>query len=152
MNTPSANTKILKGGDHNNDANWLECIPWTGYEKDFPVGVILPPGIRDVTKLIKSVTILDAEIDEGFRVIKKSEATADMDIINVQLNENSIAMIVGSEGANSTAIVIVHPNGGKQHSRLKWWNDVHHTDGLAMWAGTRFRRHLIGSGVKVGGV
>ncbi len=152
MNTPSANTKILKGGDPNNEANFLECVPWTGFEKDFPVGVILPPGIRDVTKLIKSVTILDAEIDEGFRVIKKSEATADMDIINVQLNENSIAMIVGPQGSDSELIVLVHPNGAKQYTRLGWYNNVKHTDGLAMWAGTRFRRNLIGSGVKVGGV
>lgn len=151
MNTPSANTKILKGGDPNNDANWLECIPWTGFEKDFPVGVILPPSIRDVTRLIKSVTILDAEIDEGFKIIKKSEVTVDMDILNVQLNENSIAMIVGSAGADSEAIVIVHPNGGKQYTRLGWYNNVKHTDGLAMWAATRLRSHLIGPGVRIGG-
>ena len=152
MNTPSANTKILKAGDPNNAANWLECIPWTGFEKDFPVGVILPPSIRDVTRLIKSVTILDEESDAGFKIIKKSEVIADMDILNVQLNENSIAMIVGPQGSDSEAIVLVHPNGGKQFTRLGWYDNVKHTDGLAMWAATRLRRNLIGSGVKVGGV
>jgi hypothetical protein len=152
MNTPSANTKMLKSGDPNDPANFIDCVPFTGFEKDFPIGVILPPSIRDVTKLIKFVTILDAESDEGFKVIKKNEVTADMDILSVQLNENSIAMIVGPQGADSELIVLVHPVGGKQFTRLGWFENVKHTDGLAMWAATRLRRHLIGSGVQVGGV
>ena len=145
-------TKMLKGGDPAVEANWLECIPWTGYEKRFPVGATLPPGIRDVTSLIKSVTILDAESDEGFKVVKKKEVTADMEILTVQLNENSIAIIVGPKGADSEAIQITDPDTGKIFTRLGWYNTHDKSDGLGMIAGTRFLRDIRGPGVHFGGI
>ena len=144
-------TKMLKGGDPADAANWLECIPWTGYEKRFPVGVTLPPGIRDITNLIKTVTVLDAESDEGFKVVKKKDVTADMDILNVQLNENSIAIIAGSKGADSDAILITDPDNGKLFTRLGWYNTHDKSDALGMIAGTRFIRDLRGPGIHFGG-
>jgi hypothetical protein len=140
-------TKMLKSGDPSDEKNWLECIPWTGYGKQFPVGVILPPGIKDITNLIKSVTILDAESDEGFKVLKRREVTADMEVLAVQLNENSIAMIVGSAGADSEAIVIIDPTNQKQYTRLGWYDNHDKSDGLAMIAGVRLIRSLRGQGV-----
>ncbi len=144
-------TKIFKGGDPENDADWLECIPWTGYEKRLPVGATLPPGIRDVTNLIKSVTVLDAESDEGYKVLKKKDVTNDMEIIAVQLNENSVAMILGPEGANSKTILITDPDNGKQYTRMEWYNTHDKSDGLGMVAGTRFIRDIRGPGVHFGG-
>jgi hypothetical protein len=151
MPVPKPKSKILKGGDHEDEANWLPCIPWIDYGRRFPVGVILPPGIRDVTSLIKSVMVLDAEVDEGFKVLKKSEVTKDMEILNVQLNENSIALIVGPAGLDSEAIVIIDPDGGAQYTRLGWWETHDHTDGLGMIAGNRFRTRIQGLGVQIGG-
>lgn len=144
-------SKILLGGDSEDEANWLECIPFTGYEKRFPDGVILPPGIRDVTSLIKSVTVLDAESEEGFRTLKKGEVTKDMEIISVQLNEKSIALIAGQAGADSEAILIVDPNGGTKYTRLGWYDNHGHSDGLAMVAAVRFLSRLKGPGVFLGG-
>ncbi len=151
MALPKPTSKILKNGDPANEKNWLECIPWTGYEKRLPIGATLPPGIRDITNLIKSVMVLDAESDEGFAVLRKREVTADMDIINVQLNENSIAMVAGPAGADSEAILIIDPDGGKLYTRLGWYDNHAHTDGLGMVAGTRFIRDLRGPGVHFGG-
>jgi hypothetical protein len=152
MALPKPISKILKGGDPAKEENWLECIPWLGYEKQFPDGVILPPGLRDVTSLIKSVMVLDAESDEGFKILKKKEVTADMEILNVQLNENSIAMIVGPDGLNSKTILIIDPDGGKQYTRQEWWDKHGHSDGLGMIAGNRFRRRVQGAGAHIGGL
>jgi hypothetical protein len=74
-----------------------------------------------------------------------------MEIINVQLNENSIAMIVGPAGADSEAILIIDPDGGKQYTRLGWYDNHAHSDGLGMVAGTRFVRDIRGSGIHFGG-
>ena len=147
----AANTKMLKSGDPANEANWLECIPFTGPERRFPVGAILPSGITDVTNLIKSVTVLDAESDDGFKILKKREVTANMQVINVQLNEKSIAMLVGPAGADSEDILLIDPNGGKKFTRMGWYDNHDHTDGLAMLAATRFMRDLRGPGIHFGG-
>jgi len=143
-------SKILRGGDPEDEANWLECIPFTGYSKRFPDGVIMPPGIKDVTSLIKSVTVLDAESEEGFRVLRKSEVSKDMEIISVQLNEKSIALIAGPAGADSDAILIVDPNGGQKYTRLGWYDHHGQSDGLAMVAAVRFLGRLKGPGVFLG--
>jgi hypothetical protein len=74
-----------------------------------------------------------------------------MDIINVQLNENSIAMITGPAGADSEAILIIDPDGGKPYRRVGWYENQAYTDGLCMMAGTRFIRDLRGPGVHFGG-
>jgi hypothetical protein len=137
-----SSVRILTGGDPSNAENWLECIPWTGYGRQFPVGVILPPGIKDIRDLIKEVLVLDGESDEGYKRMKKSEVNSNMSIINIQLNENALAMILGPTGADSEAIVIVDPTNGKQYTRLGWWKNHEHTDGLAMIAYSRLIRGM----------
>ena len=144
------NTKMFKGGDPANQANYLDCLPWTGYEKNTPVGYILPPGIKNITSFIKSVVILEAEVDEGFVIIKKKDVQPGDQIINVQLNENSLAAVLGSNGPDSEAIQLIDPVNGAKYTRLGWYNNHGQTDGLAMLAASRLIASLRGPGVHFG--
>lgn len=121
-----AQGEIVDTGD-----DWLECIPWTGMEKDLPVGYTTKvPGLN-IIKFIKSVEILDGESEEGSRFIKMAERKEGDIIIGVKLNEKSIERVVANYGPSW--IVLKHANGGKSYNRLAW-RDKYGTDGLALLA------------------
>jgi hypothetical protein len=125
------------------DGNFLPCIPWTGFEKDLPAGGILPAGIM-ITDLVRWYIILDAQSDEGFKLVKPDEVTKNMKLINAVINEGSIRALGGSD---SRRILITDPDGGKKLTRMQWYNAHCHSDGLALWAIRNKRMELFGGGV-----
>jgi hypothetical protein len=130
---------IFRGGDPGNKENWLECIPFGSKDKDLPCSVQFTVGIN-IIDLIKSITVLDAQSEEGFRVLKTRELTKDMVIIDVELNEKSIAKIVGSQGADSNAIILIDPDGHTRYTRLGWYESHGGKDGLAAYAALCLQR------------
>jgi len=140
----------------NVDGDYLEkCVPWTGEEKDLPLGVIgLPQGI-DILDLIKSVTVFDDNTETGLAVVKASVIKKGMKLANAALWEPRI------EAIGLAGIRIIDPDGGQHLTRFpvegssigSWWASVgvdglpRHTDGLAMWAIRRLRMKINGGGV-----
>ena len=75
------------------NGNWLECLPWTGQEAALPAGyTVMVPGL-DPMQFIKRVEVLDAEEDEGYRSVKKSELKPGDVIIGAEINEKSVKKI-----------------------------------------------------------
>ena len=80
--------------------DWLQCLEWTGNEKDLPVGEkTLIPGYRAVN-LVRFWEILDADSDEGYKVVKKAELRPGDIIIGAQINENSYQRVRKHYGPN----------------------------------------------------
>ena len=100
------------------EVNWLECIPWTGMEKDLPVGEqTLIPDFRAVD-LVKRWEILDVEEDAGYREVKKAELKPEDKIIGCVINENSFNKVVSTYGPNF--FKAANANGGKKYNRWEW--------------------------------
>jgi hypothetical protein len=116
---------------YDKDGNWLECLPWTGQEAALPAGyTVMVPGL-DPMQFVKRVEVLDAEEDEGFRSIKKSELKPSDVIIGVEMNEKSVKKIVDTYGGDW--IRLKGANGGTNYDR-KEWNEKFGTDGLELLA------------------
>lgn len=119
----------LEGED--SSGSWLECIPWTGQEKDLPLGYnTVVPGL-DVMTLIKRVEVLDAEEDAGYREVKRSEVKHGDVIIGAVLNEKSTKKICDTYGGSW--IRIKDANSGKNYNRIEW-KEKFGTDGLELLA------------------
>jgi hypothetical protein len=113
------------------DGNWLECLPWTGQEASLPLGyTVMIPGL-DPSQFIKRVEVLDAEEDEGFRSIKKSELKPTDTIVGVELNEKSIKKIVDTYGGDW--LRVKGANAGENYNRLEWYNK-YGTDAIELLA------------------
>ena len=135
------------------ETNWLEkCVPWTGLERDLPLGVIgLPQGIN-VVDLVKSVTIFDDNTESGLAEIKPADIKAGMKLASAKMWESRI------EAIGASGIRIVDPDGGRQLTRYPEWYESlsadgvnpRHTDGLAMWAVRKLRTKMAGPGVHFG--
>ena len=114
-------------------AEWLEeCVPWNGKESSLPTGALMPPAI-DVFKLIKSWTILDAESDEGFRVVRTRELQPEDTIIGAEANNGSIRAILKTYGADAFRFTDTQ---GTQLSPEAWASRMH-TNPFALLAVTR---------------
>ncbi len=121
--------------------NWLECIPWTGQEKDLPLGyTTVVPGL-DVMNLIKRVEVMDAEEDAGYRTVKKAEVKKGDVIIGAVLNENTTKKIVETYGGSW--IRLKDANSGKNYNRMEWYNKFG-TDGLELLAIRNLRNPMTG--------
>lgn len=120
------------------DTNWLECIPWTGSEKDLPVGeVTTVPNFRAMD-LVRRWEILDVEEDEGFRTVKFSELKPNDKIIGCQINENSFNKVVSTYGQNF--FMAARANGGKKYNRWEW-KDAFGSDVLELEALKQVRQN-----------
>lgn len=125
-----ANGYPLESGE-DGAGNWLECLPWTGQEKDLPLGYTTKvPGL-DVMNLIKRVEVMDAEEDAGYREIKKSQMKPGDVVIGAQLNENTTKKIADTYGGDW--IRLKDANSGKNYSRMEW-RQKFGTDGLELLA------------------
>lgn len=136
--------------------NFLEkCVPWTGFEKDLPAGVIGLPNTINILQLVKNVTIFDDNTDSGVRTIKYTELAKEMEknpgmsVVNCEMWDERIKRM----GINS--IKITDPDGGKQLTMFDWFNSIsedginkRQTNGLAMWALNKIRSKVSGPGVK----
>lgn len=130
--------------------NFLEfCVPWTGFEKDLPVGVIGIPNTINILQLVKNVIIFDDDTEDGLRTIKVKDVQEGMSIVNCELWNSRI------EAMNINSIKIKDPNGGKELNMWEWYNSIsadgknpRHTNGLAMWALNKLRSKSSGPGVK----
>jgi hypothetical protein len=76
------------------------CVAWNGIEAKLPTGALMPPAVN-VLKLIKSWDVLDAESDEGFRTVKTADLKEGDAIIGCKANNNSIARIILTYGADA---------------------------------------------------
>ena len=113
------------------DGNWLECLPWTGQEASLPLGyTVMVPGL-DPMQFVKRVEVLDAEEDEGYRSVKKSEVKPSDIIVGVEMNEKSIKKVVDTYGGDW--IRIKDANSGKNYSRMEWY-EKYGTDALELLA------------------
>ena len=129
--------------------DYLEhCVPWTGIERDRPVGVIGLPANVDVIKLIETVTVLDENAESGIAEIKPSQVVEGMSPNAAKMWEDAI------EAMGSASIRIIDPDGGAQLTRRQWYDALsadgvcpRHTDGLAMWAVNRLQMKINGGGV-----
>lgn len=100
------------------ESEWLECIPWTGQEKDLPVGeVIIVPNFRAMD-LVKRWEVLDVEEDAGFRTVKFSEIKPTDKIIGCVINENSFDKVVSTYGKNF--FKATRAGNGKMFNRWEW--------------------------------
>jgi hypothetical protein len=128
----------------------LECVPWTGLEKDTPAGVNGLPADVFITDLITAVVVIDTTKPEGIAEIPYENVKHDMKIINVKLNEGAINAI-DPEGR---IIKIVDPDTQKGLTRREWFDtpaldgEPRRTDGLAMWAAVRVNLKARGGGIK----
>ena len=100
------------------EEDWLECVPWTGSEKDLPVGEITTiPNFRAID-LVRRWEVLDVEEDEGFRVVRAAEIKPTDKIIGCQINEKAFAKVVSTYGKNF--FMAARANGGKKYNRWEW--------------------------------
>ena len=98
--------------------NWLECIPWTGSEKDLPAGeVTTVPNFRAVD-LVRRWEVLDVEEESGFRTVKRAEIGPNDKIIGCVINENAFNKVVETYGKNF--FIAARANGGKKYNRWEW--------------------------------
>lgn len=133
------------------DDDWMEhCVPWTGLERDLPLGVIGLPETINILDLVKSVTVFDDDTESGLKEIKPSEVKKGMKLAGAKMWESRINA-VGAAG-----IRIVDPDGGKQKTRRQWYESLsvdgvnrRHTDGLAMFALRKLRTKIVGEGIHV---
>jgi hypothetical protein len=131
--------------------NWLDkCVPWTGLERDLPLGVIGIPETINILDLVKSVTVFDDDTESGLKEIKPSQVKKGMKLAGAKMWETRIHAI----GAGS--IRIVDPDGGKQKTREQWYHSLsvdganaRHTDGLAMFAVRKLRMEIMGKGIHI---
>jgi hypothetical protein len=80
------------------EIDWNECVPWTGEERDLPVGEQTRiPDFRAID-LVRRWEVLDVESDEGFKVVKKEELKPADKIIGAQINENAFNKVVEAYG------------------------------------------------------
>lgn len=118
---------------------WLECVPWTGQEKDLPAGyTVKVPGL-DPMKFVQKVELLDAEVDEGSRFVKVNELKKGDIIIGAKLNENSIKRVEANYGPDWCRLKSA--NGGKNFNRYEW-REAFGTDGLALLAVRNLRARV----------
>jgi hypothetical protein len=68
--------------------DWNQCVPWSGEEKDLPVGEQTRiPNFRAID-MVRRWEVVDVENEEtGIKVIKKEEKKNDDIIIGAQINE-----------------------------------------------------------------
>lgn len=120
------------------DEEWLECIPWTGEEKDLPTGgqTKIPGFLPE--NLVSRWEILDAEADEGSKFVKRTELKPGDIIIGARMNENSIKRLVATYGPR---FAVLKQADGPILTCQEWY-EKYHTDGLALWAirNVRFSR------------
>lgn len=148
---PKKDEEIQHDGEKQLDDDWMEhCVPWTGLERDLPLGVIGLPQTINILDLVKSVTIFDDDTENGLREIKPSEVKTGMKLAGAKMWESRINA-VGAAG-----IRIVDPDGGKQKTRKQWYESLsvdginrRHTDGLAMFALRKLRTKVVGEGIHV---
>lgn len=115
----------------NPTGQWLECLPWEGQEASLPLGsTVSVPGL-DPMKFIYRVKVLDAEEEDGYRMVKKSELKPDDVIIGAWLNEKSVAEVEKTYGKDW--LRIIESNGGGKLNRYQW-RDKYGTDGLELLA------------------
>ena len=109
---------LLEITEASEDDNWLECIPWTGNEKDLPLGEWTSiPNFRAVD-LVRRWEVLDVEEDAGFREVKKAELKPDDVIIGAIINENSFNKLVENYGKRF--FLAKHASSMAQYDRWEW--------------------------------
>lgn len=119
-------------------SEWLECIPWTGSEKDLPVGeVTTVPDFRAMD-LVRRWEVLDVEEDEGFRTVKYSELKPTDKIIGCQMNEKSFDKVVSTYGKNF--FKAARAGNGKMYNRWEW-RDAFGSDVLELEALKQVRQN-----------
>jgi hypothetical protein len=102
------------------EIDWNECVPWTGEERDLPVGEQTRiPDFRAMD-LVRRWEVLDTESDEGFKVVKKEELKPSDKIIGAQINEKAVDKIVQTYGKRF--IVFARADGvGPLLDRWEWY-------------------------------
>ena len=111
-------TNTIEYEDVSEDENWLECLPWTGNERDLPLGEWTSvPNFRSVN-LVRRWEILDVEEDAGFREVKTAELKQDDTIIGAKINENSFNKLVETYGKGF--FKAKHAGSMAQYNRWEW--------------------------------
>ena len=130
--------------------DWLEhCVPWTGFERDLPVGIIGIPNTMNVFSFIKSVTIFDDDVEGGVRTgVKLKDLVPGMQVSDAELWTKRLEPFL-------TIIRVVEADGGAKKTLEEWYNTIsadgvtpRHTNGLTMYALTKIRASLA-SGKKI---
>jgi len=116
---------------------WLPCLPWTGEERDLPLGGISKiPGF-DPVMLVNRWEVLDAESEAGSRLVKAAELKPKDLIIGARINERSVLELVSTYGPRFIVLAEADPGleieGAKKLTREEW-HAKYGTDGLALWA------------------
>ena len=97
---------------------WLECVPWSGEEKDLPVGEETRiPGFRAID-LVRRWEVLDVEEESGFRTVKKSELKPTDIIIGAVINENAFDKLIETYGRRF--FVAKHTEHKTKMDRWEW--------------------------------
>lgn len=123
---------------------WLECLRWTGEEKDLPAGEF--PKVPDfqASDLVRRWEVLDVEEDEGFREVKRSELKPGDTIIGAVINEKAVAKVAATYGPRFVTFV---PANGKAHLDRGEWREAYGTDVLELQALKQIRQSMSGGGV-----
>lgn len=113
---------------------WLPCVPWTGEEKDLPRG-----GYSKVPKLLPESLVnrwevLDAEAEDGSRLVKKADLKPGDLIIGAKMNQKSIERLEANYGPRF--MVLAEADAQMETAMLtrEAWREKYGTDGLALWA------------------
>ncbi len=111
--------------------NWLPCLPWDGHEKSLPLGYIIQIPNLNPVELVSRWEVLDAESDEGSRLVKAKELKPNDVIIGAKMNEISIKKIEANYGPDW--LIIKGASEGNSFNRIAW-RDAFKTDGLILLA------------------
>lgn len=106
------------------------------------------PNFRAID-LVRVWEVLDAQSDEGFKVVKKSELKPDDIIIGAQINENSVNAIMKAYGKR---FFVAARADGKGKMLDRWeWKAAFGTDVLELEALKQQRPRLSNTIFKIGG-
>lgn len=120
------------------EIDWNECVPWTGEERDLPLGEQTKiPDFRAID-LVRRWEILDVESDEGFKVVKKEELKPSDKIIGAQINENSVKAIKKAYGERW--FVANRADGKGPFTREEWYANFGGADVLELEALKQIRQ------------
>jgi hypothetical protein len=120
------------------EIDWLECVPWTGEERDLPLGEQTKiPDFRAVD-LVKAWEVLDVQSELGFKVVPTKALSASDKIIGAQINENSVKAIKRSYG--DRWFVAKRADGRGPFTREEWYTNFGGADVLELEALKQIRQ------------
>lgn len=121
---------------------WLECVPWDREESSLPVGEQMVVPNMTAMSFVYRWIIIDAEEDNGYRLVRRKELTDDDTIVGAQINESTVRITEDTYGDR----FFVAASPGKPDVLLtrREWREEHGSDVLVLQAIWQIR-HMFGA-------